>query len=82
MFCTELPAKVSLIPASVETRLYCPQAFLSLDFLCRDDISESNYTFRDRKELKHLHNVETRLYCPQAFLSLDFQRWDDVSELQ
>ncbi len=24
----------------VETRFYCPQAFLSLDFQCRDDVSE------------------------------------------
>ncbi len=24
----------------VETRLYCPQAFLSLDFQCKDDVSE------------------------------------------
>ncbi len=26
--------------STVETRFYCPQAFLSLDFQCRDDISE------------------------------------------
>ncbi len=25
---------------NVETRFYCPQAFLSLDFQCRDDVSE------------------------------------------
>ncbi len=25
---------------SVETRFYCPQAFLSLDVQCRDDVSE------------------------------------------
>ena len=32
---------------NVETRLYCPQAFLSLDFQCRDDVSEVKQTFRD-----------------------------------
>jgi len=26
---------------SVETGFYCPQAFLSLDFQCRDDVFES-----------------------------------------
>ncbi len=26
---------------NVETRVYCPQAFLSLDFQCRDDVFES-----------------------------------------
>ncbi len=25
---------------NVETRFYCPQTFLSLDFQCRDDVSE------------------------------------------
>ncbi len=25
---------------NVETRFYCPQMFLSLDFQCRDDVSE------------------------------------------
>ena len=24
---------------NVKTRFYCPRAFLSLDFLCRDDVS-------------------------------------------
>ena len=26
---------------NVETRFYCPQALLYLDFQCRDDVSES-----------------------------------------
>jgi hypothetical protein len=30
---------------NVETRVYCPQ-FLSLDSQCRDDVSESKWTFR------------------------------------
>jgi hypothetical protein len=25
---------------NVKTRFYCPQAFLSLDFQCKDDVSE------------------------------------------
>ena len=37
---------------NVETRLYCPQAFLSLDFQCRDDVSEVKQTFRDYKSLR------------------------------
>ncbi len=28
---------------NVETRFYCPQAFLSLDFQCRDDIFELTF---------------------------------------
>jgi len=31
----------------VRTRFYCPQAFLSLDFQCRDDVSELKQTFWD-----------------------------------
>ncbi len=27
---------------NAETRFYCPQTFLSLDFQCRDDVSELN----------------------------------------
>ena len=27
---------------NVETRFHCSQVFLSLDFQCRDDVSESN----------------------------------------
>ncbi len=32
---------------NVETRFYCPQTFLYLDFQCRDDVSELKQTFRD-----------------------------------
>jgi len=32
---------------NVETRFYCPLTFLSLDFQCRDDVSELEETFRD-----------------------------------
>ena len=35
---------------NVETRYYCSQTFLSLDYQCRDDISETKYMFWDRKE--------------------------------
>ena len=37
---------------NVETRLDCPQTFLSLDFQCRDDVSELKQTFQDEKELR------------------------------
>ena len=32
---------------NVETRFYCPQAFLSLDFQYKDDVSEVKKTFWD-----------------------------------
>ena len=32
---------------NVETRLYCPQTFLSSDLQCRHDVSGLKYTFRD-----------------------------------
>ncbi len=32
---------------NVETRYYCSQTFLSLDYQCRDDISETKYMFWD-----------------------------------
>jgi len=32
---------------NVETQFYCPQAFLSLDFHCRMDVSALKQTFRD-----------------------------------
>ena len=38
---------------NVETRFYCPQAFLTTNFQCADDVSESKYTLRDHKELAH-----------------------------
>ena len=37
---------------SPETSPQCRNAFLSLDFQCRDDISDLKYTFWDRKELQ------------------------------
>ena len=35
---------------NVETRFYCPQPFLSVNFQCRDDVSELRQTFWDWKE--------------------------------
>ena len=32
---------------NVDTQLYCPPTFLSLDFQCSDDVSELKQTFRD-----------------------------------
>ena len=32
---------------NVETHFCCPQAFLSVDFQCRDNVSESKQTSRD-----------------------------------
>ncbi len=32
---------------NVETRLHCPQAFLSLDLQIRGDVPEQNYMFWD-----------------------------------
>ena len=37
---------------NVETRVYCPQMFLSFEFQCRDGVSELYYTFWDCKEQK------------------------------
>ncbi len=40
---------------NVETRFYCPQTFLHLDFQCRDDVSELKYMFRDWEELLNVN---------------------------
>lgn len=37
--------------SNVETRFYCPQAFLSLHFWCTDDISEFNQRIELKPEL-------------------------------
>ena len=40
-----------LISPQCRDAFFCPQTFLSLDFQCRDDVSESKQKFRDQKEL-------------------------------
>jgi len=42
---------------NVETCFYCPQTFLSLDFQCRDAISELKQMFRGCQELDGLMMV-------------------------
>jgi hypothetical protein len=46
---------------SVETRIYCPQAFLSLDFQCRDDVSELNRRFGIEKSLPSQVSVQVAI---------------------
>jgi len=47
---------------NVETRFYCPQAFLSSGFHCRMDVSELKQTFRDLKELM----CDCRMFWPSV----------------
>ncbi len=43
---SDVKADLKQLP-NVELRFDCPQAFLSLDFHCRMDVSELKQTFRD-----------------------------------
>ena len=50
---------------NVETRFYCPQTFLCLDFQCRDDVSEVKQTFWHCKELPPCPITEAWWQCIQ-----------------
>ncbi len=51
-------------------RFYCPQAFLNLDFQCRDDVSELKHMVWDCKEhlLLHAEAVTVKLLEKSAHL--------------